>query len=389
MPAAIVPVTSFQCEDWHCDHHGNIEGGSGFESGTISSDLATGTVLIKGSVIGGTGSFTGKAALKTLNLTVNGSVVGGVGNNSGTISAGPVNGATGTLVKVLGSIRGGSGTDSGLLSVGNLTTLTVNGSLIGGTGDRSGRIAAITVNSLTINGNIQGGSATGSADLTDSGSVTANSIQTLLIGGSVIAGTDNTTGTFERNGSLRVTTDIGSATIKGSLRGNSTHNVTIAAYGALNPTATTDVAIGSLTVNRRVEYTQILAGYTLASSPTRNADAQIGTITVDGDWYASSVSTGVSAGLDGRYGTSDDVKYSGADVKDVATVSSKIGNLTIKGRAFGTTALGDNFGVVAENFGIININGNNIPLTAGNNNDDFFIGFNSQMLGADFRLNEI
>ena len=240
---------------------------------------------------------------------------------------------------------------------------------------------------LSIGGSIQGGSASGGATLTYSGSVKANRIQNLLVGGSVIAGTDNTTGVFKRNGAILVSRDIGSATIKGSLRGNSTHNVTISAFGAVSPTATADVAIGSLTVNRRVEFAQILAG--LSPTGKFNADAQIGTITVDGDWYASSVSAGVGAGLDSRYGTSDDVKYTAADVKDVATVSSKIGNLTIKGRAFGTTVFGDNFGVVAENFGIINISGNNIPLTTGNNNDDFFMGLNSQMLGADFRLNEI
>ena len=45
--------------------------------------------------------------------------------------------------------------------------------------------------------------------------------------------------------------------------------------------------------------------------------------------------------------------------------------------------------VFAENFGIININGTNNPLTTSNNDDDFFIGLNSQMLGADFRLKEI
>ena len=190
---------------------------------------------------------------------------------------------------------------------------------------------------------------------------------------------------------MTVNRDISSATIKGSLRGNSTHSVTISAYGVASPTTTTDVAIGSLTVNRRVEYTQIIAGNSLGNSAGKlNADAQIGTITVDGDWYASNVSAGVGTGPDNRYGTADDVKYAGANVKDVATVSSKIGNLTIKGRAFGTTALSDNFGVVAENFGTISINGNNIPLTAGNNNDDFFMGLNSQLLlQNDFRLNEI
>ncbi len=369
--------------------NGNLQGGVGYNSGSLYSVGAAGTVLIKGSVIGALGDQSGLALLKTQSFTVNGSVVGGAGLGSGRFHvSSAVNGGSVTLVKVMGSVRGGSGNESGrITTTGNVTTLNVAGSVIGGSNDYSGHIDSHNVTTLAIGGNIQGGSVGGAANLSDSGSIRANRIQTLTIGGSVIAGMDNTAGIFERNGSIIVSQDIGSATIKGSLRGNSTHNVTISAYGAVTPTATADVAIGSLTVNRRVEYTQVLAG--VSGSVARNADAQIGTITVDGDWYASSVSAGVSAGVDGRYGTGDDVKYSGANVKDVATVSSKIGNLTIKGRAFGTTALGDNFGVVAENFGIININGNNIPLTAGNNNDDFFMGLNSQMLGADFRLNEI
>ncbi len=113
-------------------------------------------------------------------------------------------------------------------------------------------------------------------------------------------------------------------------------------------------------------------------------------MTIDGDWYASSLVAGAVAGADGRFGTNDDAKASGAGVKDVVTVSSRINSLTIKGRALGTTQLGDNFGVVAENFGTININANNIPQTAGNNNDDFFIGWNSQINAErDFRLHEI
>ncbi len=369
--------------------NGNVEGGSGAGSGAVGNTTVfqAGNVLIKGSLVGGIGASSGYLIVGSPSVTVNGSVKGGAGKRSGYVWTESVIPDVVAIVKVQGNVSGGSGEQSGSVNARNVTTFTIGGSLIGGSGDSSGSIDIFSATTLSIGGNIQGGSASGAATLTYSGSVKANRIQNLLVGGSVIAGVDNTTGVFKRNGAIYVYSDIGSATIKGSLRGNSTHNVTISAFGSVSPTATADVAIGNLTVNRRVEYTEILAG--LSPTGKFNADAQIGTITIDGDWYASSISAGVGAGLDSRYGTSDDVKYTAADVKDVATVSSKIGNLTIKGRAFGTTALGDNFGVVAENFGIININGNNIPLTAGNNNDDFFMGLNSQMLGADSRLNEI
>jgi hypothetical protein len=57
----------------------------------------------------------------------------------------------------------------------------------------------------------------------------------------------------------------------------------IAAVGQGTPTATTDVAIGRLTVLGQVEFAQIDAGVA-ADGVARNADAQFGRVVVGGDW---------------------------------------------------------------------------------------------------------
>ena len=331
---------------------------------------------------------------KLASVTIGGSLMGGSGPNSGLVNSVSDMGA----VNVTGDVRGGGGLFSGTIktegtstSGANLTSVTIGGSLIGGTASlNSGTIlAAGDITTVTINGNIRGGSATGAASLTRSGYVQALRVGTLTIGGSIIAGTDATSGTFSENGAISVTNDIGVATIKGSLIGNATHSVVIMARGQRVPTATTDLAIGQLTVNGRVEFSRILAGYDIFGT-ARNADAQIGPVIVGHDWIASNLVAGAVAGADGRFGTQDDVRMPGTNgvngFKDVATLASRITSVTIGGQAFGTSASGDNYGIVAQNVGSLSLKGGltTIPLVAGNGNDSVLIG-----LFGDFRLREI
>jgi hypothetical protein len=217
--------------------------------------------------------------------------------------------------------------------------------------------------------------------------VSAGRIGALTLGGSLIAGTDQAGGTFRDNGAIRVTNDIASVTIKGSIIGNTTNRAMITARGQLTPTGTIDLAIGKLTVNGRVEHALIHAGINPNDSPNgRNADAQIGPVIVGGDWIASSLVAGALAGADGKFGTSDDVKISGSGAKDVATISSKITSIVIGGQALGTNGGTDHFGFVAQNIGSFKVKngGTTFPLLTGNGNDDFLIG-----LFEDLRLNEI
>ena len=293
-----------------------------------------------------------------------------------------------------GNVVGGTGDDSGqIFSPGNLASVTIGGSLIGGSGSNSsGTVVAALgeLTTLTINGDIRGGSASGSASLFYSGGVFASRIGTLTLGGSLIAGVDSTSGIFEDNGAIRVANDIGSATIKGSIIGNTTNLALITARGQLTPVGTTDLAIGKLTVNGRVEHGLIHAGESFPDSgapSVRNADAQIGPVIVSGDWIASSLAAGALAGVDGQFGTADDVKISGGgSPKDVATVFSKITSIVIGGEVIGTVAGGDHFGFVAENIGSFKVKAGvtTFPLLAGNGNDDFLVG-----LFGDLRVNEI
>src|SRR5262249_61311103 len=110
---------------------------------------------------------------------------------------------------------------------------------------------------IVIGRNVVGGSAAGITDLAESGFVHAKRIASLTIGGSLIAGTDNTTGFFASNGAIQVNDDLGAVLIKGSIIGNATNPAAIFARGSATPTATTDVAIGSLRVLGRVEFGKI------------------------------------------------------------------------------------------------------------------------------------
>lgn len=114
-----------------------------------------------------------------------------------------------------------------------------------------------------------------------------------------------------------------------------------------------------------------------------NADAQIGAITVGGDWLGNSVTAGVTSG-NAFFGDGDDSKASGAGVKDEAGISSQIRSLTIAGQALGTVGGADHYGIVAENVGAVKIGGTPLVLALGAGNDDQFVG-----ITGDFRVNEI
>lgn len=370
---------------------GSVRGGSGENSGVVYSNLDMGAAKIVGDIVGGSGAGSGNLSTggKLASATVGGSVRGGSGDGTGAVFSVLDAGA----VKITGDVVGGSGINSGqVIAYRKLASLAIGGSLIGGTGRLTGRVRAQdALGSLTITGNIVGGSASGAADLRWSGLVEARRIGTMTLGGSLIAGTDNTTGLFVDNGMIHVHDDIGSLTIKGSIIGNATNSARILARGQVAPPAGADVAIGTLRVIGRVEYGLIHAGYTGLFLGGANADAQIGTVTVGGDWIASSLVAGAEAGLDGFFGTPDDSKITSQDVivKDVPNVLSKITSLTIGGEVIGTDFTSDHFGFVAELIGSLSINSNLIPLLANGHNDDMLLGSLIDGLFGDIRLREI
>ena len=358
---------------------GSLVGDTGSDSGSIYSQ-GLGPVRIAGDVIGGSGGHSGtiESNSAAAGVTVGGSLKGGAGNDSGHIESARSTG----MVKITGDVVGGSGNSSGEIDIGdNLEGLTIGGSLRGGAGSYSGRVWAVNVGSLTIAGDLVGGSAGGVASLTGSGYVECYRIARLTLGGSLIAGTDDTTGTFENNGAIRVHHDLGAVVIKGSVLGNGNHPAIISARGSATPTAASDLAIQTLRVLGRVEFAQILAGVDVSGTAV-NADAQIGAVTVGGDWVASSLAAGAVPG-NGYFGDADDARLSGAGVKDEAGLSSRIASVAIGGQALGTLGAGDHFGIVAEEVAVVTV-GMSLALGPGSGNDTVPVG-----ITGDFRVNEV
>jgi hypothetical protein len=393
----------------------NVVGGDGLYSGGATSGQTMGNVTIGGSIRGGKSTLTGYvyAAHSMGIVNITGSVVGGAGLRSGILDGrsmpsvfvgGSIRGGKGEgsgvvvgrsflvpVIRVNGDVVGDAGIGSGAILVDSVGTITVGGSLIGGTkSDTGGIFADGPISTVNIAGNIRGGSSNGTQDLVRTGIVSSRlaKIGVMTLGGSLIAGTDATTGLFSGNGTIQAGKNIGRLTIKGSIVGNATHSALISAYGQAVAPAGSDVAIGSITVTGRVEHALIHAG--IDAFGQTNADAQIGTVTVGGDWIASSLVAGAKAGADGVFGTQDDVKFSsGPANKDVAGVFSRISNVIIGGQVLGTEFTGDHFGIVAESVGSLSIGANLIPLLAGKHNDDILLAPLIDGFFGDLRLNEI
>jgi hypothetical protein len=289
-------------------------------------------------------------------------------------------------------MRGG-GEDSAHITVngGSISRLTLGGSLIGGTLDRSGFIEVLgNIGPIRIGGDILGGSVSTPDNLFATGSIKGERIASLFVGGSIRSGTETGGGTLFDSGSVRSENDIGPITIKGSLIGNIDSAVLITGRGQTSPTATTDIAIKSLTVGGRVEFASILAGYSTADLPLGvNADAQIGRVVVGGDWIASNLVAGVQDNtdpdLDSRFGDGDDQKITGGT--DTSVVS-RIASVLIKGTALGTVGGFDHFGFVAQRIGSFKVGTTAFPLRFGAGNDlppdDFAVGAT-----GDLRVREV
>jgi hypothetical protein len=226
----------------------------------------------------------------------------------------------------------------------------------------------------------------------NSGFVGARRIRRFTLGGSLFAGQRNDLpghppAPFLNNGAIRVDDDLGAVLIKGNLIGNSTNPAIISARGQAEPPATADLAIASLRVLGQVEHGLILAGYDRLGHAV-NADAQIGTVTVGGDWTASNLAAGATAGFNGFFGDADDSKLSGVGIKDETLVVSRVTRVTIGGEVRGTPGPGgltpDHYGIVAENIGSVTIRGDPLALTSGTGNDNIPAGDT-----GDFRVNEV
>jgi hypothetical protein len=305
------------------------------------------------------------------NVSIGGSLTG-QGLRSGLVFAGDDMGG----IAIAGNFHGGNGTGAGrIFGLGDIASIRIGGSLVGGRFDSTGEIRANGVlGALRIKGSLIGGDPRTNNSLEGAGYVQAERIDSVQVGGSIIAGRNNNadpvTHFLKKSGTIRSQTSIGRLDVLGSLIGNSTNPVIVSAYGAPNPVAPKDVAIGSIKVGGRVEWTSILAGYDTDLNAV-NADAQIGAVTVGHDWIASNLVAGAFDEDGDGFGIGD-VLINEAD--DDPEIQARIGSVVIGGQALGTVGGADQFGIVAELIGSCKIGGLLIPLTAGPNNDDIALG---------------
>jgi hypothetical protein len=351
---------------------GSMIGGAGIDSGQIRGFATVGAVKIGGNLEGGVGAFSGRVEGHTsiASVTVVGSLLG-LKQDSGAIDSdgtlGPVK-IGGSVVGAQVDFAGGSVSGSGIITAdGNIASIRIGGSLVGGVGVDTGAISTkATLGPVTIMGDIVGHDGPDMFNLFRTGIIDAQRILSVFVGGSIIAGRDDGAGGLFLSGVIRAADDIGAITVKGSIVGNETNAALIIARGQAVPGATTDVAIKSLTVGGRVEYAQILAGYTVGNitpPESANGDGQIGTVKVGGDWIASRLAAGTSRGVDKIAGTADDSFLGGAS----AAIVSKIASIVIGGGVFGTHAdlnTTDSFRFIAQKIGSFRVGGVAFALTA-------------------------
>jgi hypothetical protein len=345
---------------------GSLVGGAGPDKGWILAGGDIGPVRVGHDIVGGAVEPSGEISTlgKLAGVTIGGSLIGGASRQSGIIFAADIG-----PVRVGHDIVAGAVAATGvIISFGNLAGVTVGGSLIGGVGTNSGSILSTgDLGPVKIGQDVVGGSISGTAgDVDSSGSVLSHGgrIASVYIGGSIISGVDTSTaGSLTNDATIRAGNDLGSVTVRGSLVGNSNPNgdspVIISARGQAVPGATTDVAIGKISIGGQVTDARILAGYDINLNPA-NADAQVGAVTVGGDWIASSLVAGVAIGADHLYGTADDAVIIGGS----PGIVSKIASVVIRGLVYGTPGTGDHFGFVAQQIGSFKAGGVAAHLTA-------------------------
>ncbi len=249
--------------------------------------------------------------------------------------------------------------------------------MTGGTANNTGTISVFgLLDHTAIQGNVVG-SSSGTVKLTNTGYIQADGIGAMTIGGALIAGNAGGGG-LDTSGAIRSTVAIWSLTV-GSLVGNATNPAIISAVGQTNQpaTATTDVAITNLTVKGAATYGDILAGY---STDTQNgtaplgtgvsADAQIGTVTIDGNFTATNIIAGVQAGATG-FGTAGSSALSGSGVMDLPSIISKISRIVIGGTVKPPSNTADYYGIAAQYIVSASYGGTKVNLTPGADNDTF------------------
>jgi hypothetical protein len=178
--------------------------------------------------------------------------VNGTDSNNNPVTAGNIttSGNVGSVV-IVGSMLGGSGSGTASLTIGGkLGALVVDGSIIGyhdatgnTTGQGAGSASVITGNnfpasggigSVTVRGSVTGGDGAGSAEFTNASITSGGNFGPIYIGGSLTGGSGSNSGEFVNTEGV-----IGPVTIVGSLTGGSGQD-----SGEINGVALSSIYIG-------------------------------------------------------------------------------------------------------------------------------------------------
>ena len=187
-------------------------------------------------------------------------------------------------------------------------------------------------------------------------------LKSLSVGGSLV-------------GDINVTGRLGSVVILGDLEGVAGSTILRAGYlgavkiggdvigarimaaGVSAPTSAGQaLVIKTVTVLGDVVESRILAGYTIFSGT--NAQVQIGTLAVKGNWILSDAAAGVRAGADLDFGSADDISAPNA-----GKFASRIAKIVIGGQVLGTFGGTDTFGFVAKQIGSFRAGNVTYPLS--------------------------
>jgi len=354
-----------------------------------------GSVKIGGSVVGGNGALYTGSIVSGGNMgavTIGGSLVGN-GGDTAEYSGAIYSSATMGNVTIGGSLVGGGTSDSGgttdfsgfILSVGNMGAVAVGCSVVGSVSFEGAFIGCDgTMASVKIGGSVQGGGGLSSGSISSAGNLGPVTIgQDLQGGGGLLSGdlkSNGNLGNITIGGSLTNGDIIGGGIIGQVKIGGSIVGATISALGQATPKSPNDLAIAGLTVGEDLEFANIFAGYSFDGTnfnPT-SADAQIGNVSVGGDWIASNLLAGAKPTGSGQF-----EKITGGT--DNAAITSSIASIAIAGEVMGTlTVANDSYGFAAELVKSLTIGGTKIKLLSGLDNDYFAIGTT-----ADVALQEV
>lgn len=253
-------------------------------------------------------------------------------------------------IAIGGSIIGGDGVGSGHLSASDITSLKIGGSLLGGRGNSSGVVEIGDADLVSIKGSIHGGGETEATGASPIGALRAyGSVKTLTLGGDVIAGSHGSGERAGYNGAILVSGNLGSATISGGIYGNPDQEAIILAKGLTPATPGNFQAIAKLTVRGSVSYGYIAAGhspdvtsYDHRVGNAENADAGIGRVNVEDDWFHSNLTAGINDANTNGFSEAD--TRSAGDANRQAT----IGQVTIGGQIRDNPDLVESSGFGAE-----------------------------------------